>query len=533
MSRSIVEAARSWLDEVPGGPFSNEFEKQWAEFNAELKPVVTVFGSYDTGKSSLIRRLLVDAGADVPEWLTISARHETFEVRGVELAGCVIRDTPGLAVGAQDVRGETNTRLAHEAIGLTDIAIVTVTPQLATGEHEQILKLINSGWPTDGLWFAISRFDEAGRDPDSDLDGYHGLAQRKTAELRESLGLPEDTPVFVVAQDPFQFAGADRDVERDIWDDSREWDGMNDLSRAIERVGQDGAGPLRTAAEQRFWAQAVASVAAELNGQLPEFEVAAAAARDVESRRDQWMTALADADSAARAGLKGAIREAIRFASVNPESTQEQIVSAIETSLDEWYQRVGQAVDLLLQDVEKSAARQRAEPSWQRLEALVASAVNNKPSEEGPDITRLGPILSKMGPKLISNLIEVDRLIQKRSGRKSTGGAFARNVGGWSQGDKEKAAKMILSVAIAIANLIDDLSSKRAAANHAREQARALNDQLEADATGVALGEWQRIVDQAREIIENATAEAELAPSLSKEVEAIRRAITSANELVT
>ncbi|MBA4021715.1 MAG: hypothetical protein C0482_05080 [Gordonia sp.] len=531
MSRSVVEAAKNWLDEVPGGPLAKEFETQWAEFNAESKPVVTVFGSYDTGKSSLIRRLLVDAGADVPEWLTISARHETFEVRGVELAGCVIRDTPGLAVGAQDVRGETNTRLAHEAIGLTDIAIVTVTPQLATGEHEQIRKLISSGWPTDGLWFAISRFDEAGRDPDSDLDGYHELAQRKTAELRESLGLPNDTPVFVVAQDPFQFAGADRDVERDIWDDSREWDGMNDLFGAIERVGQDGAGPLRTAAEQRFWAQAVASVANELSAQLPEFEVAAAAARDVESRRDQWMTALADADSAARAGLKGAIQEAIRFASVNPASTQEQIVSAIESSLDEWYRRVAQAVDLLLQDVEKSADRRRTEPSWQRLDALVASAVGKQAAKEAPDVTRLGPILSKMGPKLVSNLIEVDRLIKKRAGEKTTPGPSSKKARSWSQSDTEKAAKMILTVAIGIAKLIDDLRSKRAIANHAREQARALTDQLEADATGVALGEWQQIVDQAREAIEIATAEAELAPSLSEEVEVIRKAITNADEL--
>lgn len=530
MSRSVVEAAKDWLDEVPGGPLAKEFETQWAEFNAESKPVVTVFGSYDTGKSSLIRRLLVDAGADVPEWLTISARHETFEVRGVELAGCVIRDTPGLAVGAQDVRGETNTRLAHEAIGLTDIAIVTVTPQLATGEHEQIRKLIRSGWPTGGLWFAISRFDEAGRDPDSDLPGYHELAQRKTAELRESLGLPDDTPVFVVAQDPFQFAGADRDVERDIWDDSREWDGMNDLFGAIERVGQDGAGPLRTAAEQRFWAQAVASVANELSAQLPEFELAAAAARDVESRRDQWMTALADADSAARAGLKGAIQEAIRFASVNPASTQEQIVSAIESSLDEWYRRVAQAVELLLQDVEKSADRRRTEPLWQRLDALVATAVGKQAAKEAPDVTRLGPILSKMGPKLVSNLIEVDRLIKKRAKVKTTPGPSSQKARSWSQSDTEKAAKMILTVAIEIAKLIDDLRSKRATANHAREQARALNDQLETDATSVALGEWQQIVDQAREAIENATAEAELSPSLSEEVEVIRKAITIAGE---
>lgn len=276
MSNFDIQAAKKWLDEIPGGSLTDVFDVQWKQFASEPRPVATVFGSYDTGKSSLIRRLLVDTGVEVPEWLTISARHETFEVRGVVLAGCVIRDTPGLAVGAKDVRGgETNTKLAQEAIGLTDIAIVTVTPQLATGERELIRDLIDSGWSTDALWFVISRFDEAGHDPDSDLDGYKNLAQRKIAELRESLGLDPNTPVFVVAQDPFQYAGAERDVDRDIWDDTRDWDGMAELSAALDRVGGSDLGLLRAATEQRFWSQVVATVVGgELRVQLREFETA-------------------------------------------------------------------------------------------------------------------------------------------------------------------------------------------------------------------------------------------------------------------
>ncbi|MGW8815536.1 GTPase domain-containing protein [Gordonia terrae] len=524
MSDFNVEAAKNWLNDLPVDSPIDDLELQWNQFASEPKPVVTVFGSYDTGKSSLIRRLLVDAGQEVPEWLTISARHETFEVRGVELGGCIVRDTPGLAVGAHDVRGETNTRLAKDAVGLTDITIVTVTPQLATGEQDLIRTLIDRQWSTEALWFVISRFDEAGRDPDSDLDGYRELAKRKVAELRESLGLEADTPVFVVAQDPFQFAGADRDVDRDIWDDSREWDGMDALAAAVERVGQDGVRPLRTATAQRFWTQSAASIAEDLGHQLRELEAAAAAAVDVASRRDQWKAALAAADSAAQARLEGAIQQAIRFAAVNQDSTQDQIGSAIKSSLDEWYQEVGQAVDLLLQDLARSADRQRAEPSWQRLDAFVAAAVGDGQSDGAPDVTRFGPMLSKMGPKLVSSLIEIDRLNQKRLTKKSDGGAVPEIIDGWSQGDKEKAAKMILSVAIAVANLIDEFRSKRATVN----QARALGDQLRSDATEVALAEWQKIVDQAHEAIDEATAEAELAPILNGEAEVIRQAISSA-----
>ena len=94
MSARIDAAqARSWLDAIPGAELGEQSEQLWQRFAANDRPVVTVYGAYDTGKSSLLRRLIVDAGAQVPEWLTISARHETFEVNEVEAAGCIMRDT--------------------------------------------------------------------------------------------------------------------------------------------------------------------------------------------------------------------------------------------------------------------------------------------------------------------------------------------------------------------------------------------------------------------------------------------------------
>ena len=68
----------SWLDAIPGGHFGAEADRQWKRFASVGLPVVTMYGSYDTGKSALLRRLIVDSGSVVPEWLTISARHETF-----------------------------------------------------------------------------------------------------------------------------------------------------------------------------------------------------------------------------------------------------------------------------------------------------------------------------------------------------------------------------------------------------------------------------------------------------------------------
>jgi putative ribosome biogenesis GTPase RsgA len=57
---------------------------------------VTFFGAFDCGKSSLLRRLLVDDDIAVPDWLTISARHETFAASDIRYRGAILRDTPGV-----------------------------------------------------------------------------------------------------------------------------------------------------------------------------------------------------------------------------------------------------------------------------------------------------------------------------------------------------------------------------------------------------------------------------------------------------
>ena len=233
-----ITEAKSWLDAIPGGQLGLEADEQWQRFASISEPVVTVYGAYDTGKSSLLRRLIVDSGVEVPDWLTISARHETFEVNEVRAAGCLLRDTPGFVTGAADARADMNTQLANTAVDLTDVAIVTVTPQLATAEFPALQALVRRDWAPGSLWFVISRFDEAGVDPESDLDGYRDRAQRKTDELRRALELDEAVPVFVVSQDFAQMAGSERNPDPQLWDDFRGWDGIAELREALESLGR-------------------------------------------------------------------------------------------------------------------------------------------------------------------------------------------------------------------------------------------------------------------------------------------------------
>ncbi len=161
---------------MSGAESVERLDSVWAEFASHEQPVATLFGAFDTGKSSILRRLLVDSGHQVPDWLTISARHETFTDQLVDLGGCIVRDTPGLSPGGQDARSLKNSQVARATLGLTDVLLVTVNPQLPTGERPELLDILAQGWPESCVWFLISRADEGGVDPTLDPVGFEEWA---------------------------------------------------------------------------------------------------------------------------------------------------------------------------------------------------------------------------------------------------------------------------------------------------------------------------------------------------------------------
>ncbi|RSM42122.1 hypothetical protein DMB66_55215, partial [Actinoplanes sp. ATCC 53533] len=329
-----IDAVRDWLRRLPGGSPAGQHADDWDAFARLDRPVVTLFGSYDTGKSSLLRRLLVDAGSDVPAWLTISARHETFEVNEVEVGGCTIRDTPGFAVGASDIRAQNNSRRALAAVGLTDIGVAVLTSQLATAERDMLQELFTQGWPAGTMWFVISRFDEAGADPEGDLEGYRLLSDRKVRELWEVFALDDRAPVFVVSQDPFQTAGPDTDLYPEIWNAFRDWDGMRDLADAVAAVSPAELSAWRHAAGQRYWTAVLAETMTELRTQLQEYTARAGVAANGVARREDWEKELDHLDGAAQAALDSLVEEVVRRYGDTAELQVE-----LQRTLDEWFAR--------------------------------------------------------------------------------------------------------------------------------------------------------------------------------------------------
>src|SRR4051794_6276108 len=177
------------IETVVGAGIADSVRTRWREHAARTTVEVTLFGPYDSGKSSLLKRLLREDGRPIPQWLTISARRETWETNEVDAHGLTFTDTPGVAAG-----NESHERIATETITLTDAMLVVVPPQLLTGEKDLVLPVVNGrffapdrGWhfPSGALAFAITRLDEGGIDPGESPEAFVSFAEGKAAELRE------------------------------------------------------------------------------------------------------------------------------------------------------------------------------------------------------------------------------------------------------------------------------------------------------------------------------------------------------------
>ncbi|MEV6926107.1 hypothetical protein AB0M46_16640 [Dactylosporangium sp. NPDC051485] len=516
-----IDAVRDWLGRLPGGP-TGPYVDDWAAFQTLDRPVVTLFGSYDTGKSSLLRRLLIDSGRDVPTWLTISARHETFEVNDIEVGGCIIRDTPGFEVGASDIRAQNNSRRAMAAVGLTDVGIAVLPPQLVTAERDVLQKLFTQGWPAGTMWFVISRFDEAGRDPEYELAEYRELGARKVRELRELFGLDERAPVFVVSQDPFQTAGPATDLGRETWDEFRGWDGMQDLTDALGAVSPSALPGWRHAAGQRYWTAVLDETVTELRRQLADYTAQAKVAADGVARRDQWQRELDTLDQAAHAGLDGLVEEVMRRSWEPGSGTDE-----LQRTLDEWFTKHEVRLERLRQSIRKTKERERARPSWPGFASLIAtleSGENPSTAPEGPG--RIAEHTNNIGTMLLGVLKTMNDASETTAGKKAT---LAKAAG--KLGPRLDIAEAALPLAVYLATFIDEHRADRARL-HQDKAAAEKRQQVVAECTQRARDTWQPFVDDVRdEMVAQTRDQVDLDASLRQLVEQLHEAVAQGEGL--
>ncbi|QEM45168.1 GTPase domain-containing protein [Mycolicibacterium grossiae] len=525
-----IAAARAWLDSVPGGKLGQDADGQWQRLASVSEPVVTVYGAYDTGKSSLLRRILVDSEVDVPEWLTISARHETFEVNEVTAAGCRLRDTPGFVAGADDARADMNTRLANAAVDLTDVAVVTVTPQLATAEFPALQELVRRDWAPGSLWFVISRFDEAGVDPESDLDGYRVRGGRKTEELRRALELDEDVPVYVVSQDFAQMAGADRNPDPQIWDDFRSWDGIAELRDALANLGSRRGSSLRAAAAQRFWRQSVADALEGLRAELATYLDHQTFSEEGLRLRQSWLAQLDALKNSADADLRGRISETIGQA-IDDQRDSDAIQNSLQATIEFWYGLQERNVEKLLRSVDDTVALERQRPSWTQLEEL-ADSIRSQSNRSAPTEDQsefITPAVKQIAAAAVTALNDYQKLSTVRKPVQAATSVM-------NQSKSVAAATAVAPLIIEISSVAERFLRGRAEGAERDRQRKAMEASLDragADTAQMAMSELETLIRAARQAILDATAErVELNDGLARLVGELTTLIKAGEQLL-
>ena len=195
------------------------------------EPVVVLIGAFNTGKSSLVKRLCGDHGVAVPAELVIDAKPTTATTYDVVIDDIRWRDTPGLDSGSVD-----HGRVADAAAAYADVVVLTLTPELFSPDDEAgkfARALAASGPPPKGaVHVVLTRADEQGGVRGGERFARWAAAKSAEAsDLLASVGLP-DVPVHVVAAD-VRGRNADGAVTAASYEVTREWDGIGDMLHAV------------------------------------------------------------------------------------------------------------------------------------------------------------------------------------------------------------------------------------------------------------------------------------------------------------
>jgi hypothetical protein len=447
----------SWVEEVRGAEVSARLQGEWAEFSQIGRPVATLFGAYDTGKSSILRRLAVEAGVKIPDWLTVSARHETFTANLLLVDDFWLRDTPGLSPDGQDLRSVGNSSTAREMVGLTDLLLVTLNPQLATGERPDLLSVLAQEWPEDGIWFLISRADEGGVDPEFDPDGFAFWSELKRTELRESLHLDDSARIFTVVPDFGQAGSFSSDPDPHLWDQTRQWDGMRELQAALREWASRDHAVARSAAEVRFWKNVVSATLAELRLEQSNLKTSTDVAQAALRRRDLLLRQLNTLQMSAEATIEAAIGEAIRRLLTLAEVDTAVIQESVEPVLEEWWDKQHAELAKIGQDAITSFAQQRERPAWQVLESVYGSFTT-------PDVTtstapRFSPLATNLLQRATESLHEVDEVRRAHDRIKHPAKIAASGLDAVSKGKAGLSLGEVAGMASAVLPLVNELGS--------------------------------------------------------------------------
>jgi 50S ribosome-binding GTPase len=392
-------SAQPWLDRLRG-PLAVIAGPEWVERSAAVwqqhaaapRIRVTLYGPYNAGKTTLIRRLLHEAGQAPPPGLAVGAVPTTGSASEVGCGDIEFVDTPGLAGGAAG-----HEVSAQDAIVLTDAVLVVLLPQLLTiGDLDPVVGVATGGLfradpllplPAGALLLAIARADEGGVDPIDDLAGYTQWCQSKKRALAKMLrqhgAVGLDPYVHVVIADLDGAVGGSV-PPTSAYDHTRAFDGMAGLCAALAELPARRA-ELRAAAHLRFWSLLATRQLAIAEQALAALKTEAAQAQTLQIRLRALDEQVAAFDDEETVRLRAAVGEVLEFLLFRPGEAGR--ISAIELRqkvsqiATEWFA----AASLRLRT---AVAEALGEVGSQLPPRMAGSAELGRLAREGADLTK-------------------------------------------------------------------------------------------------------------------------------------------------
>lgn len=381
---SWQQAVLEVMERLVGAEQTVKVAAEWDEHVARGKVEVTFLGPYSSGKSTLLRRLVVDGDAEIPDWLTVSARRETFELNAVEVGDLTFTDAPGFAAG-----NELHDELAQDALALSDAFLLVVPPQLLTTNRGLVGSIVSGHYffeesRPDGdraVIAVIAQADAMGIDPEDDVEGMRQLAERKRVELVAQLedaagvALP-NLQVFCVAADPYEEQARQSHPQKSDFDRYRDWDGIDALAAALGALSERYEDLLRAAGIRYFHRVGVA-VASHAQAVVDDLQ---ASAEELRARQTEWeqqkirVDALIDAAKAdLHAALLALAGELSEEAGGDDTKSRQHIDERMTVTLERWAQRWDGELDLVLGEAKAQVVDRLGRARAQRTDEFLGS----------------------------------------------------------------------------------------------------------------------------------------------------------------
>jgi predicted GTPase len=236
--KAWLRSARGAILKLPEGQRTLE---EIERLVAMGRPRLQLLGDYNTGKTSFIKRLLIDAGQPIPAMAEVRADPTTSRLAEYEWEKVLLVDSPGL----QSLR-QSDSQLTMGNVPDASYLICILQPNLL-GSTLDLLCPVLLGDEASGLApklrrtvVVINRADELGPDPEDDLAEYERACRRKQVEVlqalqRRGIELPPDR-IICIAADPYGRVGDRRDVNSEQYARFREWDGVSAFVRAFRSM---------------------------------------------------------------------------------------------------------------------------------------------------------------------------------------------------------------------------------------------------------------------------------------------------------